>query len=165
MNFYAVAAWSDAFLYILGFTLFLQIIQFLSALKFNQKLAAFFATLQKSSSHLVSFAVIFICAQIVFGTTAYCLFGRGLFNYRTFLYTMYSQLTGMLGKFNTGAMFNVAGWTSRIFFLAYSFTMVFILLNVLVAILTDSYHETQNMDFTETSELLDLLINKVLGRV
>ena len=164
MNFSAVVAWGDAFVYILGFTLFLQIIQFLSLLKFNQKLAAFFATLRKSSSHLISFACIFVCAQIVFGTTAYCIFGQHLFNYRNFLYTMYSQLTAMLGMFNTGAMFNAAGWTSRIFFFAYSFTMIYILLSVLVAILTDSYHETHDMDFTETSELLELLINKVLGR-
>ena len=77
---------------------------------------------------------------------------------------MYSQLIAMLEKFNTGAMFNAAGWTSHIFFFAYSFTMIYILLNILVAILTDSYHEAQRMDFTENYELLQILINKVLGR-
>lgn len=150
------------FLYMLGFTLFLQILEFLSILKFNEKLAAFFATLRKSGSHLLSFACIFVCAQMLFGITAYCLFGQSLYSYRSFLDTIYSQMTAMLGKFNTGAMFNAAGWTSRIFFFVYSFTMVYLLLNMLVAILTDSYHETRNIDFSESYQLLQLLIDKVL---
>lgn len=164
MNFYDVTTASDMFLYLLGFTLFLQIMQYLPLLEFNEKLASFFATLKKSRSHLVSFAVIFVCAQMLFGTTAYFLFGHSLYNYRNFLQTMYSQTTAMLGKFNTGAMFNAAGWTSRILFFAYSFTMVYLLLNILVAILTDSYNETKNMNFSENYELLQLLINKLLGR-
>ena len=164
VSFYAVAAWGDAFTYLLAFTLFLQILEFLALLKFNEKLASFFAVLRESSSHLVSFACIFICAQMLFGTTAYLLFGQKMYNYRNFLHTMYSQLTAVLRKFNSGAMFNTAGWTSRIFLFTCSFTMVYLLLSVLVAILTDSYRETKKRDITEASELLQLLINKILGR-
>lgn len=137
--FYTVCTASDLFLFTLGFTLFLQILQLLQVLKCNKKISVFAATLKASADMMSSFFIAFVCVQMTFGLLAYQLFCSGDWRYRNFLQTMYSQFSTMLGKFNIGALIEIAGTSSRLFFLSYTGVTIFLMLNMMVSILMENY--------------------------
>ena len=82
INFRGVTLADDMFVYLIGFMLFLQILQLAQVFKFNRSLGVFGGTLKHAISDLASFGVVIFIIFMAFLMVNYMYYGRDLWNYR-----------------------------------------------------------------------------------
>ena len=153
----------DMFIDCIGAALFLQILQLLWVLKFNRSLAELASVITCSMKYLKSFFVSFVIIFTAFAMVAYHIYGVELWNYRDYLHSVYAQLISILGKFDTNEIATVGGSFGRVVFMFYQLIMLFLFINLLVAILNDTIGDIRSgqIEVESQDEVFDLLIEKL----
>ena len=107
---------------------------------FQPRLAVVNLTMKKAFVDLVHFILMFLTFLLGFAVVAHTLFGNEIPRYSTFLESFSSTYMLMLtGASQVAEMSNISGTMSVCFYLIFMFLVNIILLNVLLAILVDSY--------------------------
>ena len=76
----------------------METLRFLRLLRFNKKVSLFTSTMMYVAKPLLSFGVVFMSGFLAFSTTAYFFFNTYMFDFRTFVSTLETLLSMMLGK-------------------------------------------------------------------
>ena len=63
--------------------------------------------------------------------------------YQDFATTSQSMISHLLGQIDFGAMYDAKGGYGLIFYFIYTILMTFLVMNMFVSILDDSFHQTQ----------------------
>ena len=151
------AASADATLcYVLGILVFFYTIRFLRLLRFNKNFAVLGKTLARISGPISGFCLPFFFAFIAFGLFAFSVFGTELQDYSTFQMTMVTQFSMTLGDFDFEALVMTNPLLGPLYFFAFVGMNVFILMNVFLAIINDSYAEVQEEE-ADTKNEYDIL--------
>ena len=136
------AASADAALcYILGILVFFYTIRFLRLLRFNKNFAVLGKTLSRMSGPILGFCIPFFFGFLAFGLFAFAVFGTELQDYSTFKMTLVTQFSMTLGDFDFEALVMTNPLIGPMYFFAFVGMNVFILMNVFLAIINDTYAE------------------------
>merc|ERR1719506_597882 len=112
-------------------------------LSLEPKFALVTSTLARSASHISAFIFIFVILGYAFASCFLLTFGDSMSTYRSLLETSYSMLRGLLGDFNLNSMQEAHWLMGPFLFLGFVSVAVFVILNLIIAIISDSYMEAQ----------------------
>ncbi|XP_038066719.1 polycystic kidney disease protein 1-like 2 [Patiria miniata] len=153
LNFHFVAYWDQLYGYISGFVLFLVNVKFIRLLRFNRRLLLFSMTLRQCAKDLAYYSVVF---GIVFG--AYALFAYAIFHlhledFSTFVGTLETLFSTMLGKFDFQDMISVHSFLGPAFFFTYVVIIVFIMINMFLSIIMETFGKVRHDNEAIENEL------------
>ena len=144
------AANADALMtYVIGVLVFFYILRFLRLLRFNKNFLVIGKTLSRISSPILSFCLPFISGFFAFAMLAFTIFGTELEDYSSFMRTIVTQFSMVLGDFDFEAIFMVNPTVATLYFFSFIGLNVMVLMNMFIAIINDSYAEIQE----ETAEI------------
>ena len=158
----------EAFSYVLGFLTFVAMVKFLSLLRFNRKIGELTSALSLATRPIINFFMFFTILFSAFAMFAFLIFGKLLLNYSTFISSMETLLAMMLMSFNFRELQEVNAVIGPIFFFAYILVLVFVVINVLVSILNESFYriraerELVSKDYKMVNFIMEQL-SKVIG--
>ena len=137
-----IVLWSMIEIYVLSLLIFIVTMKFLRLIRFNRHVCQMMGTLARAVRPLVSYFVIFVATVLAYTQLALLIFGSTMGPYSSFFNSLRAVLQMLLG----GQMFfyeikSVNGLLGPLFVFLYMFTMTFILLNMFLAILNESYFE------------------------
>ena len=127
----------------LAFALLLSFFNMIYKMNFNRQVALFTIIIEAMVLKLSAFLKIFLVAAVAFATFAWVLFGQGVLVYSTF----FGALMQMIGG---GTIQGFAHWdetqiqgqfSSAVFHLLFVAFFVVLLLNLLIAVMTEGYEE------------------------
>lgn len=96
----------------IAFLVFFLTVRFLRLLRFNKKISLLSSTLRHSAGMLISFSFVFNIAFLSFACTAYLFFMSRLFEFRSYIVTLETLLSMMLGRLTMGMkMFTLNDFT------------------------------------------------------
>ena len=96
-NFYAVAVYDKAFSYLVALIIFLSTLKLFRYLSFNRKMHLIAETLARAAAALWSFAIVFVVLYCAFAMLGHHWFGQEHMEFASFLSTLESQFTIILG--------------------------------------------------------------------
>jgi polycystin 1L2 len=141
INFQYTASCQILFDFLMGSCVFFASLRFIKIFRFNRRVIIFVHAFKNSLSELVSFGLIFIIAWMSFVQAFYILLNTEAKEFASIFDSMATCFQIILGKFNSQAFADSkSGFLlAPLLFVAYNVAIVFLLINILVAILLDSY--------------------------
>ena len=113
-------------------------------------------TVRKAANDLVGISVIFIIVFTAFSLVAYVIYGLQLEDFRSFQQTIVSLCRMLIGDFNYEELMNERRIMTPIIFSSYNALAVFILLNMVIAILDEAFSKVQSEKYVPR-KLLSLM--------
>uniref|UniRef100_A0A1I8JK36 PKD_channel domain-containing protein n=1 Tax=Macrostomum lignano TaxID=282301 RepID=A0A1I8JK36_9PLAT len=147
-NLETVMFFDESFYYCLGIAMFLVQIGFLNLVRYSRSLAHLSGTLRNSLSELRSFFWVFLVIFLAFAFIANLVLGPVDGEYRSLMQTMITQLSPQR--------------LYKILFFSYTFTIVFIVLNIFVVLLNESYADATNSSDDEQQQKAFQVVDTVL---
>ena len=135
--------------------LFFSWIKIFKYISFNKTMRHFSTTLSRCSRDILSFAVMFFIIFFAFSQLGLLLFGTILKDFATFHDSTYTLFRIILGDFDFLALEQASTLLGPIFFITYIFCVFFILLNMFLAIINDTYSEVKAELNAETGTALE----------
>ena len=143
ISFIQATTWDEIFVYLLAFLVFTANLKLLKLMRFNHRIYLFTKTLSTAAMPLLSFLVVFSVFYIAYSILFYAMFGRVVSEYRSFLTTIETLFSTVMGGFDFEIIRENNRLLGPIVFFSFNMIMVMILLNVFLTILMDSFAEVQ----------------------
>ncbi|XP_076075764.1 polycystin-1-like protein 2 [Mytilus galloprovincialis] len=137
-NFQRLAMWDEVFGYLVAFTIFVCIIKLLHMFRFNRKMSMLAGVIKNSANELAAFSVALTVFMLGYAIWGYMMFGPKLASYRTMLDSLETLLAFALGSYDYRSLEEVNRVFGPMFFFAFFFSVMFLLINIFVAILNES---------------------------
>ncbi|CAF5120063.1 unnamed protein product, partial [Rotaria magnacalcarata] len=109
-------------------------------------------TLSRCAKDVLGFSVMFMIVFLAYAQLGYLLFGTMVEDYKSFAISIFTLFRIILGDFNFDAILEAHRILGPIFFLTYVFFVFFVLLNMFLAIINDTYSEVKSDLSTQKSE-------------
>lgn len=136
----ALAKWAN---YLASFNIFVAWLKVFKYLSFNKTMNQLSGTLSKCSKELGGFTVMFSIIFFAFAELGYLLFGTQVGDYNSTINASYTLFRTILGDFNFVSLQTADSFFGPAFFLTYIFFVFFVLLNMFLAIINDTYGEVK----------------------
>ena len=138
--------WSDLELIVLSVVVFIVTVKFLRIIRFNRHVCQMVASLKLSSPHMASYSVLFFINMLAFTLLGLLLFGNEIESYSSFI----DALGTLIQKFLGGDLHFYEYQSSNrvlgpIYVFSYMLSMAFILINMFIAILNESYGSVKEL--------------------
>ena len=134
-----------------------------SLLRYNETIARLQCVLRAAYVKIFSFVFVFIILFLAFVSLATIYFGILLIDYSSFENAAATLMQGCLGKFNMIDVTNAKGLLGAFILITYLMTIMVITLNFLIVIITDSLAETNEIDFTTYTEVIEYFWSSVFS--
>ncbi|UJR20747.1 hypothetical protein I4U23_023865 [Adineta vaga] len=128
---------------VISATIFLAWIKIFKYISFNKTMTQLSETLTKCAKDISGFALMFFIIFSAFAQLGYLTFGIQIEGFRAFQYSVYTLFLVILGSFDFPALQQAHRVLGPIFFLTYVFFVFFVLLNMFLAIINDTYMEVK----------------------
>ncbi|CAI5448311.1 unnamed protein product [Caenorhabditis angaria] len=158
-----VTAAENIFLNIKALVVFIAWVKVFKFISVNKTMSQLSYTLTRSAKDLGGFAVMFAVFFFAFAQFGYLVFGTQISDYSNLYNAVFALLRLILGDFDFSALENCNRFFGPAFFIAYVFFVFFILLNMFLAIINDSYVEVK-AELARKKEgegILDWFMNKI----
>uniref|UniRef100_H2Y8T2 EF-hand domain-containing protein n=1 Tax=Ciona savignyi TaxID=51511 RepID=H2Y8T2_CIOSA len=155
---------------IVVFFAWIKIFKYIRLGRFNRTMTQLQSTLSRCSKDIAGFAVMFFIIFLAYAQLGYLVFGTQVKDFSTFQESIFTQFRIILGDFDFHALEAANRVLGPIFFLTYVFFVFFVLLNMFLAIINDTYSEVkaeismQKSEF-EISDYIKRGYNKVLEKL
>ncbi|GMR48329.1 hypothetical protein PMAYCL1PPCAC_18524, partial [Pristionchus mayeri] len=123
--------------------LFFAWIKVFKYISFNKTMSQLSATLSRSAKDIGGFAVMFFVFFFAYAQFGYLVFGTQIKDYSTFYDAVFALLRTILGDFDFHALERANRVLGPLFFITYVFFVFFVLLNMFLAIINDTYVEVK----------------------
>ena len=141
-----VLFWSDLEMIVLSVVVFIVTVKFLRIIRFNTHVCQMVSSLKLSAPHMTSYSVLFFVNILSFTLFGVLVFGNDLESYHSFIEALVTLIQMFLGGdlhfYELQSSNRVLG---PIFVFGYMFSMAFILINMFVAILNESYESVKEL--------------------
>lgn len=144
INFQFAAYIDQIFIYVVSLIVFFVSIKFVKLLRFNRRMSILAETLKDAWYPLGMFSIVMGIVLFSTFTFATIVFGRQMYGYRNLLVTAATQISLLLGKFSFYEYQNTNRVIGPIFFFSYIIMVNWILLNMFLSIINDSYEVVSN---------------------
>nr|XP_012418388.1 PREDICTED: polycystic kidney disease 2-like 1 protein isoform X3 [Odobenus rosmarus divergens] len=150
--------------------LFFAWIKIFKYISFNKTMTQLSSTLARCAKDILGFAIMFFIVFFAYAQLGYLLFGTQVGNFSTFIKCIFTQFRIILGDFDYNAIDNANRILGPAYFVTYVFFVFFVLLNMFLAIINDTYSEVKEelagqKDELQISDLLKQGYNKTLLRL
>ncbi|CAF3951966.1 unnamed protein product [Rotaria sp. Silwood2] len=135
--------WQYQFNNVISATIFLAWIKIFKYISFNKTMTQLSETLTKCAQDISGFAIMFFIIFSAFAQLGYLTFGIQIEGFRAFHYSVYTLFLVILGTFDFPALQQAHRVLGPLFFLTYVFFVFFVLLNMFLAIINDTYMEVK----------------------
>lgn len=169
-NFEFLGYWQTQFNNLVACTAFLAWIKVFKYISFNKTMTQLSSTLSRCSKDVAGFGIMFFIVFFAFAQLGYLLFGTQVFDYSTFIKAVFTLLRLILGDFNFYDLEAANRILGPIYFLSYVFFVFFVLMNMFLAIINDTYAEvkTELSNQKNEFEIVDYFkrgYNNILGKL
>jgi polycystin 2 len=135
--------WQKLFENILAVITFLAWISVHKFFSDFESMAIFTITLRRCYRDLLSFIVVYMVTYLAYAQLGVLIFGGELDSFRNLPHSLYTLFRVILGDFDFHAMESANRIIGPLFFISYVFFVFFILLNMFLAIISDTYSEVK----------------------
>ncbi|XP_022092642.1 uncharacterized protein LOC110980349 [Acanthaster planci] len=162
LNFHFVAYWDQLYGYLSGFVLFLVNVKFIRLLRFNRRLLLFSMTLRQCGKDLAYYGVVFCLVFGAYALFAYAIFHLHLENFSTFVGTLETLFSTILGKFEFQDMISVHSFLGPTFFFTYVVIIVFVMINMFLSIINETFGKVRhdNEAVKNELEIVDFMLQR-----
>jgi len=169
-DFDTLSWWTEQSLNIFAINIFFAWLKLFKYISFNRTMAQLSETISRCAPDVLAFQFMFLIVFFAYAQYGYLLFGPKLYDFHSFSQASYTLLRTMLGDFDFPAFVSAHKVLGPGYFIFYIFVVFFILLNMFLAIINDTYSEVKaEMQLTKLQfEITDLFArgyNNVLGSV
>ncbi len=144
LEFDGLAYWQIQFNNAIAITAFLSWIKFFKYISFNKTMTQLSSTLGRCAKDIAGFFVMFYIVFFAYAQLGYLLFGATTPDYSTFTTTMFTLFRIILGDFDFPTLESNSRTLGPIYFLSYVFFVFFVLLNMFLAIINDTYSDVKS---------------------
>ncbi|XP_014388160.1 PREDICTED: polycystic kidney disease 2-like 1 protein isoform X5 [Myotis brandtii] len=169
-DFEFLAFWQTQYNNMNAVNLFFAWIKIFKYISFNKTMTQLSSTLARCAKDILGFAVMFFIVFFAYAQLGYLLFGTQVENFSTFIKCIFTQFRIILGDFDYNAIDNANRILGPAYFVTYVFFVFFVLLNMFLAIINDTYSEVKEelagqKDELQISDFLKQGYNKTLLRL
>ncbi|XP_074521511.1 polycystin-2 isoform X1 [Halichoeres trimaculatus] len=139
-------------------------------INFNKTMSQLSSTMSRCAKDLVGFAIMFFIIFLAYAQLAYLVFGTQVDDFSTFQESIFTQFRIILGDFEFSEIEEANPVLGPIYFTTFVFFIFFILLNMFLAIINDTYSEvkadmSQQRSEMEMTDLIKKGCNKALMKL
>ncbi|XP_048663097.1 polycystic kidney disease 2-like 1 protein isoform X2 [Marmota marmota marmota] len=169
-DFEFLAFWQTQYNNMNAVNLFFAWIKIFKYISFNKTMTQLSSTLARCAKDILGFAVMFFIVFFAYAQLGYLIFGTQVENFSTFIKCIFTQFRIILGDFDYNTINNANRILGPAYFVTYVFFVFFVLLNMFLAIINDTYSEVKEelagqKDELQLSDLLKQGYNKTLLRL
>ncbi|KAJ6245832.1 polycystin family member [Anaeramoeba flamelloides] len=138
----------------IAFNAFLSIIKIFQFLRMNQRMSLLWDTLEGAMPNLAVFLVFFMIIFIAFSLAGQVIFGPSLDSFRDFTASIITSFKMSLGEIEFGELKQVNRVLGPVYYVFFTFFVIYTLMNMFLAILNDSYekhHQSTSQDELNTA--------------
>lgn len=128
----------------MGLIVFLSFLKIVRLLRFNRRMSLLAQTLSVCFPRIFAFLFIYGMAFFAYAQFACLVFGQSMEGFGTILRSAATLMDTILGKFALKEITDANRLIGPTFFYFYTVTMVFILINMFLSIINDSFAEVKN---------------------
>ncbi|XP_026916345.1 polycystin-2 [Acinonyx jubatus] len=143
-NFEHLAYWQIQFNNIAAVIVFFVWIKLFKFINFNRTMSQLSTTMSRCAKDLFGFAIMFFIIFLAYAQLAYLVFGTQVDDFSTFQECIFTQFRIILGDINFAEIEEANRVLGPIYFTTFVFFMFFILLNMFLAIINDTYSEVKS---------------------
>ncbi|XP_068398522.1 polycystin-2 isoform X1 [Eschrichtius robustus] len=143
-NFENLAYWQIQFNNIAAVIVFFVWIKLFKFINFNRTMSQLSTTMSRCAKDLFGFAIMFFIIFLAYAQLAYLVFGTQVDDFSTFQECIFTQFRIILGDVNFAEIEEANRVLGPIYFTTFVFFMFFILLNMFLAIINDTYSEVKS---------------------
>ncbi|XP_039217130.1 polycystin-2 isoform X3 [Crotalus tigris] len=160
-NFEPLAYWQTQFNNVAAVTMFFVWIKLFKFISFNRTMNQLSTTMSRCAKDILGFAIMFFIIFLAYAQLAYLVFGTQVNDFSTFQDSVFTQFRILLGDFDFTEVEEANRILGPVYFTSFVFFMLFILLNMFLAIINDTYSEVKTDMIQQKSEMeLSDLIKK-----
>ncbi|KAF7252827.1 Polycystin-2 [Varanus komodoensis] len=160
-NFDPLAYWQIQFNNIAAVTMFFVWMKLFKFVSFNRTMSQLSSTMSRCAKDVLGFAIMFFIIFLAYAQLAYLVFGTQVDDFSTFQASVFTQFRILLGDFDFTEIEEANRVLGPVYFTTFVFFMFFILLNMFLAIINDTYSEVKSDMAQQKSEMeLSDLIKK-----
>ncbi|XP_005726968.1 polycystin-2 isoform X2 [Pundamilia nyererei] len=139
-------------------------------INFNKTMSQLSSTMSRCAKDLMGFAIMFFIIFLAYAQLAYLVFGTQVNDFSTFQASIFTQFRIILGDFNFSEIEEAHPVVGPIYFTTFVFFIFFILMNMFLAIINDTYSEvkadmSQQRSEMEMTDLIKKSCNKALMKL
>ncbi|KAM4669505.1 polycystin-2-like protein 1 [Amazona ochrocephala] len=169
-DFEFLAFWQTQYNNMNAVNLFFAWIKIFKYISFNKTMTQLSSTLARCAKDILGFAIMFFIVFFAYAQLGYLLFGTQVENFSTFVKCIFTQFRIILGDFDYNSIDNANRVLGPIYFVTYVFFVFFVLLNMFLAIINDTYSEVKEelssqKDELQLSDILKQSYNRALMRL
>lgn len=162
MKFQYIGYWNEMLSYLIGWLVFLATLKFLKLLRFNRRMSLLAATLRNGWKSMFHFGIIFTIVFLAFIQLFYLVYHTNIYIFANFINSMEAGFLMMMGKFDIYSMMMMEPLITPVFFFLFVLTITFILVNMFVSILNESFSSVKH-DITKQPNEYEI-VDFMLGR-
>eukprot|EP00064_Thunnus_orientalis_P016218 superscaffoldBa00003165_g16281 len=152
-DFEFLAFWQTQYNNMNAVNLFFAWIKVFKYISFNKTMTQLSSTLGRCAKDILGFAIMFFIVFFAYAQLGYLLFGTEVDSFSTFVKCIFTQFRIILGDFDYDAIDRANRVLGPIYFVTYVFFVFFVLLNMFLAIINDTYSEVKEELSSQKDEL------------
>ncbi|XP_008299247.1 polycystic kidney disease 2-like 1 protein [Stegastes partitus] len=152
-DFEFLAFWQTQYNNMNAVNLFFAWIKVFKYISFNKTMTQLSSTLGRCAKDIMGFAIMFFIVFFAYAQLGYLLFGTEVESFSTFVKCIFTQFRIILGDFDYDAIDRANRVLGPIYFVTYVFFVFFVLLNMFLAIINDTYSEVKEELSSQKDEL------------
>lgn len=142
-EFDALSGYQKMFDNAIAVTAFLCWVKIFKYVSFNKTMSQLSSTLSRCTYDILGFMVMFYIVFFAYVQLGYLMFGANVSDYSSFTETGFTLFRIILGDFDFVALYDASGTMGALYFLSYIFFVFFVLLNMFLAIINDTYSDVK----------------------
>ncbi|KXJ23969.1 polycystic kidney disease 2-like 1 protein [Exaiptasia diaphana] len=151
-NFDNLGFWQTQFNNMVAVAVFFAWIKVFKYISFNKTMNQLSSTLSKCAKDVAGFAIMFFIIFFAYAQLGYLIFGTQVRDFSTFQDSIFTLFRIILGDFDFHQIENANRVLGPTFFITYVFFVFFVLLNMFLAIINDTYAEVKSDIASQESE-------------
>ncbi|XP_076585403.1 polycystin-2 isoform X1 [Chaetodon auriga] len=169
-SFEALANLQVSFNNVAAIIVFFSWVKLFKFINFNKTMSQLSSTMSRCAKDLVGFAIMFFIIFLAYAQLAYLVFGTQVNDFSTFQASIFTQFRIILGDFEFSEIEEANPVLGPIYFTTFVFFIFFILMNMFLAIINDTYSEvkadmSQQRSEMEMTDLIKKGCNKALMKL
>ncbi|XP_037533787.1 polycystic kidney disease 2-like 1 protein [Nematolebias whitei] len=152
-DFEFLAFWQTQYNNMNAVNLFFAWIKIFKYISFNKTMTQLSSTLGRCAKDILGFAIMFFIVFFAYAQLGYLIFGMEVDSFSTFVKCIFTQFRIILGDFDYNAIDRANRVLGPIYFVTYVFFVFFVLLNMFLAIINDTYSEVKEELSSQKDEL------------
>jgi len=143
-EFDGLAGWQQQFNSAIAIAAFMSWIRIFKFISFNKTMNQLNSTLGRCAKDVAGFMIMFTIVFMAYAQLGYLLFGGQNPDYSSMGTTLFTLFRTVLGDFDFPTLQAAAPTLGPIYFVSYIFFVFFVLMNMFLAIINDTYSEVKN---------------------